>query len=79
MKNKLFEEFGDKFKTTIEEPIATESSPSAPVQPTQHDNIVDPPSVRTIVIVDRFEKEPVQANPRITIKQAKRRVTAEKK
>ena len=56
-----------------------EGTPSDPVQPPQNDNPMDRPPPRTTQIANRFDSEPVNANTRITIKQAKRKVTAEKK
>ncbi|CAH1428595.1 unnamed protein product [Lactuca virosa] len=79
LKNKLISEFGDKFKTSSGETSAVETSPSAPAQSSQQDPLDDPPPVRTTHIVDRFEVEPAQANPRVTLKLVQRRVSSQKK
>lgn len=63
----------------FQQPVGIEDPPSVPVQPSVSDNLVDQPPPRTTRIVDQFEEEPANANPRITIKHVKRTVTSEKK
>ncbi|CAI9276288.1 unnamed protein product [Lactuca saligna] len=50
----------------------------APTQSTSGDLPIDPPPSRTTTIVNTFEKEPEGNRVRITIKQGKRTVTANK-
>ncbi|CAI9271079.1 unnamed protein product [Lactuca saligna] len=78
LKNKLIREFGDKFKTRVVEPNAAEASHCAHYQAT-HDPLVNPPPVRTTRILDRFESEPDQANPRVILKEAQKQVYSQKK
>lgn len=76
LKNKLFKEFGDKFKSSVVQPAVTEGFSSVPIQPAYPDNPVDLPPPRTARVVDLFEKEPVGTNTQITIRQEKRMVSA---
>ncbi|CAI9282014.1 unnamed protein product [Lactuca saligna] len=57
LKNKLIVEFGDKFKTIVEDPSATQSSQLAPTDTSSSDLPDDHPPTRTTTIVDRFEIE----------------------
>lgn len=52
LNNKLIEELVDKFNSSVEQPFSTEGFSSVPVQPSQHDNPVDPPPPRTTRIVN---------------------------
>ncbi|CAI9303248.1 unnamed protein product [Lactuca saligna] len=55
LKNKLIVEFGDKFKTTVEDPKEAETYPSAPTNTSEQDPFVNPPPVNTTTVVDQFE------------------------
>ena len=71
LKNKLIEEFGDKFKTTVEDPKVAETSQTAPANKSQFDQLVNDPPVRTTRIVDQFENEPTQAHQRVNLKRTR--------
>lgn len=63
LKNKLIAEFGDKFKSTVEDPKEAETSQYAPTNTSQPDLLDNTPPVRTTIIVDRFEEnllKPIQ-------------------
>lgn len=74
MKKKLIVEFGDKFKTTVEDPKEVETSQSTPAYTSQQDPFVNPPLIRTTTVVDRFEAEPTQTHLGVTLKQTQRQV-----
>ena len=48
LKNKLIVEFGDKFKTTVEDPKETKTSQSSPANTLQHDQPCDTLSVEPL-------------------------------
>ncbi|CAI9298201.1 unnamed protein product [Lactuca saligna] len=78
LKNRLIADFGDKFQSTVEGPSVSQAPTTAPATtPTfeQTDNV----SIKTTTVIDRFEKEPTQAPPRITIKRGGRTVTSQKR
>ncbi|CAI9294962.1 unnamed protein product [Lactuca saligna] len=75
LKNNLIAEFGDKFKTTVEDPKEVETSPSAPTNTSQQDPFVNPPLVRTTIVIGHFEIKPAQAHPRSTLKYSRRQVS----
>lgn len=77
LKNKLFDAFWDMLKSLFQQPHGFEDPPTASSQPSESDFHVDPPPPRTTTIVDRFEKEPDNARPRITIRHGKNTVTAD--
>ncbi|CAI9276901.1 unnamed protein product [Lactuca saligna] len=78
LKNVLYDAFADKVKALFQQPHGIEDPPMAPTQSTSGDLLVDPPPPRTTTIVDRFVKEPEGSRARITIKQGKRNVMANK-
>ena len=63
----------------FQQPDGIEDPPTAPIQLSEGEFPVDQPPPRTTRVVDRFEKDPVNANSQIKIKHGKRTVTAEKK
>ncbi|CAI9279432.1 unnamed protein product [Lactuca saligna] len=67
LNNKLISEFGDKFKILVNEYHEAEASQSASAQATQ-DSQDAPKHVSTTRIVDHFEKEPAQADPRLGVR-----------
>ncbi|CAI9300131.1 unnamed protein product [Lactuca saligna] len=66
---KLIIEFGDKFKTSVGEPNVAEASHSAPTKETKNPQD-DSQNVRMTCIIDRFEIEPAQSDPRAILMKA---------
>ena len=71
-------EFGDKFKYFVEELGRAEIASIDPAQASQQGPPVDPSTIRTTRIGDRFEREPVQAPSIVALKRAQQASSSKK-
>ncbi|CAI9302812.1 unnamed protein product [Lactuca saligna] len=79
IQNVLYDAFRDKVNALFQHPHRIEDPPIAPTQSTSVNLPVDPHPPRTTTVVNRFEKEPEGSRARITIKQGKRTIMANKR